>query len=138
MLTGRRRNTLVVIQSSTPTSGQWGNADVWAEFVQAWVTLEPVRGRERYVADEVETIISHKISGDYMELGNVTDKMQVVYHDSMKYSDLQYSDFDNAKSLASRVFLIKAVMRDYETKGDIVLMCEEEGRNYADVRKSVS
>lgn len=138
MLTGRKRNNLVVIQTFTEATGQWNNVKTWAESSQAWVSINPVRGRERFLANEVESVVSHMIRGDYMELSGVTEEMQVVYHDSMDYSDLQYSDFDNAKSAAAKVFLIHAVLLDYEERGDCVLVCEEEGRSYAALRQAVS
>lgn len=124
MLTGRRRSNLVLIEQPSEAAGQWNPAVSWTALGQFWVSIEPNRGREKFVSDEVESIVTHTIRGDWSELQVVTAKMRVVYHPTMTFSPVPAD---------ARVFLVLAVMEDIDNHGDVALYVEEEGRRYGDL-----
>lgn len=130
MITARQRNCLVLIQYKVETSGQWNNTVSWLQHVQAWVSIEPQRGREVFTAGERESVVTHKIRGDYQELKSVTEEMRIVFDPvnmSYVYAGSPLSWTINANA---RVFDILAVMPDFEKRGDIMISASEEGRRY--------
>lgn len=128
MMTGRRRPCLVLIQTFFETDGQYGKAVTWYDFATAWVNIEPVRGVERFVADERESAVTHVIRGDYHDLKNVTAKMRLIYSAAMEYGNSPTEIPDSAS-----VYEILAVMIDHNERGDVMLKVEREGRTYGEI-----
>lgn len=129
MLTGRRRNNLVLVQSRSLASGQWNDAETWSEYGQFWVSIDPQRGREQFSAGELESVVTHTIRGDYMELKDMTPDMRVIFQEDMVYSDGASTPVYSI-SASARVFNILAVMPDHEQHADVMLKVEEEQRRY--------
>lgn len=129
MMSGRRRETLVLVQQKSESDGQWGPAVTWVEVSQIWVSIEPMRGREIFSANERESVVTHRIRGDYMEIKALTPDMRVIMDPSMSYSTIPAD---------SRVFNILAVMPDFDGKGDGVMSVAEEGRRYGAIQTSAN
>lgn len=128
MISGRRRPCLILIQTFTETDGQYGATVTWSEYCRAWVNIEPDRSREQYKSDERESVVTHTIRGDYMELSEVRATMRIIYNDEMEYGDGQ-----NGIPSSSRVFEILAVMPAFNDRGDVMIKVEEEGRTYGEI-----
>lgn len=126
MITPRQRNNLVLIQQVgvVSTDPQWGDRYGWTTYRQAWVSIDPQRGRETFESGETVAAVTHKIRGDYQELIGVTPKMRIVAHPTMAFSPVP----DDA-----RVFNILAVMPDFEGRGDVMISAEEDNLRYGDL-----
>jgi head-tail adaptor len=124
MITGRRRPCLVVFQSFSTVDGQFGLTKTWSEFCRAWVNIEPERGREQVYANERESVATHVVRGDYLDLLNVTAQMRMVYHPDMAYGTIP---------AGSEVYEILAVMPTLNDKTDTVIRVEKEGRTYGQI-----
>lgn len=123
---GRSRKTKVLVEQANKTSSQWNDGEAWTEYGQFWVSITPqYSGREKFVAGEVESIVTHTIRGDYMELKDVTAEMRVVFDPDMDYTTVADS---------ARVFIVLAVMPDIENHQDVVIRVEEEGRRYGELQ----
>lgn len=125
MLTGRRRPCLVLIEQPVEgADGQYGPQVTWTAVKQVWVSMDPVRGNERFKSNEIESAVSHDIRGDYYDLVDVTSRMRVVYDPTMSYGTVP---------TGAAVYEILAVLVDHNSRGDIALKVEQEGRNYGEI-----
>ena len=128
MITGRRRPSLVLFQTFTETDGQYGLTKTWAAHSRAWVNIEPDRAREQYKADEIESIVTHVVRGDYFELRDITPLMRMIYSPSGDYSSSGSNIPDSAL-----VFNILAVIPAHDQRSDVMIKVEQEGRNYGEI-----
>jgi SPP1 family predicted phage head-tail adaptor len=128
MITGRRRPCLILIQTYSKVDGPYGATKTWATDRTVWVNLEPKRGFEQYKANEVESVVTHVIRGDYYDLDGVTPQMRVIYAPTMDYGGSPVTIPNSAK-----VYQIHAVIADENERGDTMLRVEEEGRNYGEI-----
>jgi len=128
MLSGRKRPCLVLFQSFTTVDGQYGKTKTWVTQSTAWVNIEPVRGVERFVANEIESAVTHHVRGDYHDLIGITAKMRMVYSEAMDYGASPAEVPDSAS-----VYEILATMIDHNERGDVLLKVEREGRNYGEI-----
>lgn len=132
MITARLRNNLVLIQKKVITTGSWNSIVAWVQHAQAWVSIEPQRGREGFSQGERESTVTHKIRGDYNELIGVDETMRIVWAQNMSYV---YGGSPPAWTISddARVFDILAVMPDFEKRGDVMISALEKGMRYAAV-----
>lgn len=58
-----RLRTRVVIQTVTrPDDGGGGTAEVWVDGPTVWAHIEPLRGVERYAAQQTTSRVSHRVT----------------------------------------------------------------------------
>ncbi|WP_306049187.1 phage head completion protein [Oceaniradius stylonematis] len=118
-----RRTNLVLIQETgagLDRSGWTGNKD-WTEHTKAWVSINPLRGRE--VTRDAMSLgtVTHDIRGDWLDLKDVSDGMRIVFVETGIYDPLPEpltGDY--------RTFDIVAVMRDEDEHNDVLLKAEEK------------
>lgn len=128
MLSGRRRPCLVLFQSFTETDGQWGKTKAWVNFSQAWVSIEPERGREQFTQNEREAISTHVVRGDYYDLAGISPTFRMIYSPGAEYAASPSTIPDSAL-----VYDILAVMPAHDQKSDVMLKVEQEGRSYGEI-----
>jgi head-tail adaptor len=124
MIPARRNNCFVLIQRYTTTDGQWGETKQWIMFTQAWVSINPDRGREIFRSDERESIVTHTIRGDYFELVDVEEKMRIIDSEPGVYEPIPPT---------AKVFDILAVMVDEDGHEDIMIKAEQLGRRFGEL-----
>jgi head-tail adaptor len=119
-----RRSCLVIFQrETTDTSGEY-DVTAWETVSDAWVAIDPNRGREIFSQNELEAVVSHTIRGDYLDLEAITEKMRMIYHESHVYEPIP------AKA---EVYDLLAVMADKVDRSDIMIQASIRGRRYEDL-----
>jgi SPP1 family predicted phage head-tail adaptor len=94
----------VTIQSVTQTTDdQGGFTEAWATFATVWAYVRPVKGYERFQAQQLQTPVTHKLTVRY--LAGVTTKHRILFD--------------------SRVFEIKEVINVEEQNAFLELICIE-------------
>jgi head-tail adaptor len=136
MITARLRNNLVLIQKKAEVSGAWNPVVSWIEHAKVWVSIDPQRGREVFASNETESVVSHAIRGDFMELSGVDETMRIIHASDMSYV---YAGSPPEWTIRSdaRVFNILAVMPDFERRGDIMISAAEDSRRYGNIGENV-
>ena len=118
-----RRTNYVLIQKKGPGEDQsgWDDTEDWIEHTRAWVSINPIRGRE--VSRDQMTLgtVTHDIRGDWMDLKDCTDAMRVVLAE-----DGIYGVLPDPLPSGVRSFDIVAVMRDEDNHDDVLLKAEEK------------
>lgn len=79
-----------------------GDAD-WTDFAERWAAIEPLQGRELFIAQQVSAEVNTRIRFRY--LAGVTPRMRFLFD--------------------SREFDIKAVLNPLERKRETELLCKE-------------
>lgn len=110
MVPSKHRNRFITINAPSQGESGWGQTRTWAKYVDAWVSITPNRGQERFDQDSRENTVSHTIRGEWMDLKDVKPEMQVVL----------------TESGTTRYFDIKAVMNDEDHHRDTMLKVEEK------------
>lgn len=83
MKAGRLRER-VTIQSVTETQNSIGEPiETWATFAVVWGAVEPLPGRDRYTAAQLEEPVVSRLRIRYLQ--GITAKMRVV-HDGVTYA----------------------------------------------------
>lgn len=118
-----RNPCLVLIQRKSTSPGQYEDVVTWSSDRQVWVSIQPVRGREIYKADERESEVSHKIRGDFLELEGIDSEDRVVYNDTHDYDE-------HGIRADSLVFDILAVMPNYDGRDDIMIQANLKGLRF--------
>ena len=68
----------ITIQAITEASdGAGGFTASWADFTQAWCSIRPLKGYERFQAGQKETPVTHKIKMRYQ--AGITTKHRILY-----------------------------------------------------------
>lgn len=131
MISAKYRSCMVLIEREGVVSSdpQWGDKKGWIEFRKAWVSIQPNRGREVFRDDEKESVITHTIRGDFLDLDGVLETDRIVYNDTHEYSA-------HGIPADSRVFDILAVMPNFDGRDDIMIRANEEGRRYGDLQEA--
>lgn len=95
----------VSIQSITQASdGQGGFTESWATDATVWAYVRPVKGYEKYQAQQVQTPVTHKITIRYRT--GVTTKQRILF--------------------GSRVFNIKEVLNPDEANHFLEIIALEQ------------
>lgn len=98
-------NRRIALQSVTRTADEGGGAtSAWATFATVWAKVEPLDGRERYEAQQVESAVNHRVTIRYR--ADVTARHRVLY--------------------GSRALAIRAVLSPDPPRQASVLLCAEE------------
>lgn len=74
-----KRNRKVRIDKPTETTTNGKTSTTWALFGRAWVSIEPLAGREYWEAKGQSSNITHQIEGAWEEWENVTSDFRIVY-----------------------------------------------------------
>jgi head-tail adaptor len=128
MLPAKRLTNLVLIQRKQETGGQWNGAVEWVEDRKVWVSIDPARGREIFADGERQSIVTHTIRGDFLELEGVTEEMRIVFNDTHAYDDGIRAD--------SLVFDVAGVMPNYDGRDDIMIQAVLEPRRYGQIAEN--
>lgn len=75
MRAGRLRHRVTIQQPVVDTS--WGGTTTWEAFAPVWAAIEPLRGREFFAAQQMQSEATAKITIRY--LAGVTANMRVVH-----------------------------------------------------------
>ena len=118
-----RRSNLVLIQKKgggEDRSG-WTKAEDWTEHARAWVSINPLRGREVTRDNVTLGTVTHDIRGDWLDLQGCDNTMRVVLAE-----DGDYAAISDPLPFGFRSFDIVAVMRDEDNHDDVLLKVEEK------------
>ena len=78
-----KRNKFVEIEKPTETVTAGETARTWtrpgALFGKAWVSIEPLNGREYWEAERQDSSVTHKVTGLWNEFSSVTADMRLKY-----------------------------------------------------------
>lgn len=121
MYSTRRSTNMVLIQKKTTVAGQYNDTTAWVPHCRAWVSINPVRGREITSGGEQISVVTHTIRGDYVALSGVTEAMRVVHNETHAYDSIP----DN-----SVVYNIHAVMADEDRHADVMIQASRDNRPY--------
>lgn len=136
MITARKRNNLVLIQHKVLVPGPLNDRVEWRQHAQVWVSIDPQRGREVFDSNELSTVVTHTIRGDFMELSGVDETMRIIHASDMNYA---YGGSPAGWAIRSdaRVFDILAVMPSFEDRGDVMISASEKGMRYGQLPEDV-
>jgi SPP1 family predicted phage head-tail adaptor len=87
--------------------GYGGTVETWQNIATVWAAIEPLRGNERYTAQQVQTELSHKVTIRYRS--EVKPQMRLVYK--------------------GRIFEIEAAIDVEERHRWLELLCSEVVQN---------
>lgn len=94
----------VTLQSAADTpDGAGGFATVWSNVATLWAAIEPLAGRERLAAQQLESPLTHRVTLRHRD--GVTTAMRVKF--------------------GVRVFNIRSVVNRAERDRALELLCEE-------------
>ena len=121
----QNRTNLVLFQAKTLASDPDGFNDTvsWQEHCKAWVSLNPNRGREVTRDQTQQSIVSHTVRGDWMELRDVTPEMRMLFIETGDYLSADLSVDDPA---GYRMFDVVGVMNDEDHHADTMITVEEK------------
>lgn len=111
MRAGALRHHIMIQSRSTSKNSYGEQTRTWTSNVSTWANVEPLRGREYFAAQQVQTVVSHKIETRYITLKNSTD---ITPNNARIYWD-------------GRVFNIHSVIKPFERDIRLQMMCSEEG-----------
>jgi SPP1 family predicted phage head-tail adaptor len=94
----------ITIQQKVPSRDSYGAEVItWDDFLEAWASIEPLSGREYFLAQQMQAAVDHKITMRYQ--AGILPEMRVKWND--------------------RIFDIKAILNTEERNIEVVLMCKE-------------
>lgn len=103
MEAGKLRH-LVKVQEPMPTANEFGEPEIaWVDFATVWAAIEPLRGRERWAAQQINAEVSHRIRMRF--LAGVLATFRVLF--------------------GVRAFDIQAVLNIEERNRELQLLCIE-------------
>lgn len=72
-----KRTRRITIQHPTEAADRFVAGKTWADLATVWASIEPLTGDEKWAADQVEAMVSHRIRIAYR--AGVTSAMRIVY-----------------------------------------------------------
>jgi SPP1 family predicted phage head-tail adaptor len=97
-------NRRVKLQTAARTSDGAGGVTVtWSDTATVWAAIEPVSGREPFVAQQLQGHVTHKVLIRYRS--GITHGMRVL--------------------LGTRAFDVQAVINSKESNESLTLYCQE-------------
>ncbi len=103
---GRLRHTVQIERNTASLDSYGDETDSWALFATRRASIEPIRGREYWTAQEQESEITHRIMMRYdSKIGTITTK------DRLRFK--------------TRIFDIKSVLNNRETNRTLEIMAIE-------------
>ena len=104
MRTGKRRHKVIIQKDTGTGQGDYGApVENWVTHATVWVSIEPLRGGERFDAQRLNPEIENKIGCPYV--ASTTPKMRIKY--------------------GSRYMNILAVIDQEERHRELQLLCAE-------------
>lgn len=104
MRAGDLRHRVTIQQLSALSDGMGGVRETWQDVATVWAAVEPMEGRERYEAQQIQAELTHRVRLRYRP--GITPKMRVVHK--------------------GRIFQIEAVINRAERNRELILLCAEE------------
>jgi len=104
VIIGQLRHRVTLQQAVEQDDGYGGRTVTWQDVATVWAAVEPLRGDERYRAQQVRAQLSHRVTIRYRP--GVRPGMRVVY--------------------GGRLLAITAVIDPEERHERLELLCEEE------------
>lgn len=77
MNTGKLRHRATIQQLVNIDDGAGGSIETWQDIATVWAAIEPLRGNERYTAQQVQSTLSHKVTIRYRE--GIKPQMRLTY-----------------------------------------------------------
>lgn len=75
---GSMREQVTIKQFTTTTSTATGEqTDTWADLATVWAKVEPLMGRERYLAQAIDATLTYRVAMRYRS--GLTPKMRIVW-----------------------------------------------------------
>lgn len=99
----RLRHRITIQQLIRTDDGAGGKTEVWTTFASVFAGVEPLHGRERYLQQQVQSEVTHRIPMRYR--AGVTPAMRVLFE--------------------GRIFRIDSVIDIEERHTEMQLMCQE-------------
>ena len=103
MNAGQLRHRVTIQQLTRVEDEGGGYAEVWADVATVWAAIKPMRGNERYEAQQVQSTLTHKVTIRYR--AGIKPQMRLLY--------------------GNRVFNIEAVIDIEERHRWLELLCSE-------------
>ena len=104
MNAGELRHKITIQELQRVPDGYGGYTETWNDIAVVWAKIQPLRGNERYQAQQVSSALSHKIILRYLD--GVKPQMRVL--------------------CGSRIFHVVSVINVEERNEMLELLCEEE------------
>jgi SPP1 family predicted phage head-tail adaptor len=79
MNAGKLRQRVKIQELARVEDGYGGYAEAWRDVAAAWAAVEPLRGSERYAAQQVQAELTHRVVMRYRP--GVRPQMRLVYGD---------------------------------------------------------
>lgn len=79
MSAGKLRHRVTIQQLVKADDGYGGIVETWQDVATVWATVEPLRGSERYRAQQVQSELTHKVTMRYRP--GVKPQMRLLYGD---------------------------------------------------------
>jgi SPP1 family predicted phage head-tail adaptor len=88
---GRLRHRVTIQQQSSTQDGYGEQVNTWNDLITVWASVEPLKGREHFAAQQVKTETTTRIKMRYR--AGIVSKMRVAYgsktYDIMSVIDLE-------------------------------------------------
>lgn len=125
-----RHPNLVLVQRKAVAPGPYNDTVSWVEERQVWVSINPERGRETFQGDERESIVTHKIRGDFLELEGIRADDRIIYNDTHDYGP-------HGIRADSTVFDLLSVMPNLDGRDDVLIQANERSLRYGDLPENI-
>ena len=85
----------ITIQTQTVLAGTYGAGDItWADDIEVWAAMWPIKGNEYYTARQIESAVTHKFRLRYTKLSDdtrISPKCRIRYGDDedARYFNIQ-------------------------------------------------
>jgi SPP1 family predicted phage head-tail adaptor len=100
---GKLRHKISIEQKAIRRDSYGAEEITWTPFLYAWASIEPLSGREYFLAQQIQASVDHKIIMRYQP--GIRPDMKAVWN--------------------GRSFNIKAVLNKEERNIELMLMCQE-------------
>jgi len=77
MNAGKLRHRATIQQLVNTDDGAGGSIETWQDIATVWAAIEPLRGNERYTAQQVQSTLTHKVTIRYRE--GIKPQMRLTY-----------------------------------------------------------
>lgn len=74
---GRLRHRIKIQSLGLADDGMGGQTEAWSDMANVWASIEPLTGKELFIAQQVESNVTHKITMRY--LAGITTKHRILF-----------------------------------------------------------
>ena len=74
---GKLRHRVTIQQLIRGDDGYGGTIETWQDVATVWAVIEPLRGNERYTAQQVQSELTHKVTIRYR--AGIKPQMRLLY-----------------------------------------------------------